>query len=440
MQKYYHIVTYGCQMNVHESEKLAGMLADLGYIQSDEINNSDIILFNTCCIRENAEHRAYGNIGALKKMKKENPDRIIGVCGCMTQQKGSAEKLLQKFPFVDIVFGTHNIHKLKELIELKVGTPKPVTDVWDSEGEIVENVSMYRTSGVNAWVNITFGCNNFCTYCIVPYVRGRERSRSLDDVITEVKELLNEGYKEITLLGQNVNSYGNDLKDGTSFAKLLDCLGKIPGKFRIRFMTSHPKDLSDEVIKVINKYDNICSYIHLPVQAGSNNILEKMNRRYTREKYLDLVEKIKTQIKNVQISSDLMVGFPGETEEDFKMTLDLVEKSRFASAFTFIYSRRSGTVADKMENQIDEQVKTDRIKRLIKLQNGISREISKTYIGKTYEVLCEGRNRKDPDLLIGRTDCGRLVCFPGTDELIGKFINIKINGCNALSLKGEVEC
>lgn len=358
-KKKYHIVTYGCQMNVHESEKLAGIMCSLGYEETAEEREADAIIFNTCCIRENAEERAYGNIGALKGLKQERKDLIIAVGGCMTQQSGAAEKLKNTFPFVDIVFGTHNLEDFKRLFEKKLGRKKSVVEVEEKEGCIVEGTPKKRTSYPNAWVNIMYGCNNFCTYCIVPYVRGRERSRRADDIVAECTALVKEGYKEITLLGQNVNSYGKDRADGVNFADLLRKIAAIEGKFRLRFMTNHPKDLSEDVAYAIRDNDKICRAVHLPVQSGSNRILKAMNRHYTREEYLGKLAFLKKTVPGCAVTTDVMVGFPSETDEDFTDTYELMKQARFHGAFTFIYSPRAGTKAADMPEQVPEKYRNN---------------------------------------------------------------------------------
>ena len=434
----YLITTYGCQMNVHDSERIAGMLKNLNYEETNDSSKADIIVFNTCCIRETAEDRVFGNVGALKKLKKQNKDLIIAVCGCMMQQVGAAESFKEKYPFVDIIFGTHNLHMFSEYVKSRLAGQKYVKEIWDKEGDIVEDIPVYRTSGTNAWVNITFGCDNFCSYCIVPYVRGRERSRDFVTIVNEVIGLLKEGYKEITLLGQNVNSYGNDLGKTNEFSRLLNTLGALPYKYRLRFMTSHPKDLTKDVVDAIAKYPNICKYIHLPVQAGSNRILKEMNRKYTREEYLDKIKMIKDNIPGVGITTDIMVGFPGETEEDFLDTLDLVNKCDYSAAFTFIYSRRKGTKADLMDNQIPYEIKQRRIGELIKVQNAITKKLSQDYIGKVFEVLVEDINPKIKDMYMGRTDNGRLVNFPCDHNIYGQFVNVKITKAKSATLWGEV--
>ena len=437
MLKKYHIVTYGCQMNVHESEKIAGILRGIGYEECDKLENADIIVFNTCCIRENAENHAFGNIGALKKLKKQKPSLIIAVGGCMTQEKGKTEILKKKFPFIDIMFGALNFEELAELVRRKEAQKKKVIQIREEAGEIVEDITPYRTSYPNAWVNITYGCNNFCSYCIVPYVRGRERSRKAENIIAEVKTLIKDGYKEITLLGQNVNSYNADGKGGMSFAKLLDELAQIDGKFRLRFMTSHPKDFNEEVVKVMAKRDKICKLVHLPVQSGSNAILKEMNRRYTREKYLSEIEMLKSYLPNAEVTTDIIVGFPGETEEDYLMTEDLVKRVDFASAFTFVYSKRKGTKAAEMENQIPEEVQKDRIMRLVALVNSLTRTKSEKYIGKEVEILCEDYDSKK-GLYLGRDEFGRMGYFTSDTNRVGDFVTLKITKANGISLFGEV--
>ena len=369
MSKKYFITTYGCQLNVHESEKLAGVLKEDGYEPAQNIKDADIILFNTCAIREGAEDRVFGNVGALKKLKKENRDKIIAVCGCMTQQKEKANKLYEMFPFVDIVFGTSNLYKFKEFLNKST---KRLLAYDENFNLIGEDMPFYRTSGENAWVNIMQGCNNFCTYCIVPYVRGRERSRKSDDILKEVKEAVNQGYKKITLLGQNVNSYGQDCGE-ISFSELLKKVCKIQGDFKVTFMTSHPKDLTSDVIDVIAENEKILKEIHLPVQSGSNKILEKMNRKYTVEKYLSIIDEIKKKIPNVRITTDIIVGFPGETEEDFNQTCELIKKVGYDGIFAFMYSVREGTVAEKMPNQVSFDEKNKRVNAILKLEKEIKK-------------------------------------------------------------------
>lgn len=435
----YTNVSYGCQMNVHESEKIAGILEELGYTPAGSIEESDIIVFNTCCIRDTAEKRAFGNIGAVKPIKKKNKDLIVAVVGCMTEQKGYDKIFKEKYPYVDIVLGTGNLNLLKEKIIEKREQGKKTYLTQSCNDPIDETVPQSRTSYPNAWVNIMYGCNNFCTYCIVPYVRGRERSREPEEILKEVRSLVEDGYKEITLLGQNVNSYGNDFSDRpeVNFANLLKAVSEIPGKFRIRFMTSHPKDLTEEVVDVIASSDKIMNNIHLPVQAGSDAVLKKMNRKYDRAHYLALIDMIKTKLPGVGITTDIMVGFPTETEEDFSDTLDLVRKVRYSNAFTFIYSVRKGTAAATMP-QIDYQTKRRRITELIALQNEITKQLSEEYIGNVYEVLIEDVNKKYKNAVCGRTESGRLVSCVGDPSLIGTFQNILITEARSASLFGKI--
>lgn len=432
----YHIVTYGCQMNVHESEKIAGILKEKGYTESSSIEEADIIVFNTCCIRENAENHAFGNIGALKKMKKQKKDLIIAVGGCMAQEEGKAKLLKEKFPFIDILFGTHNLSSLGELIDKKKETGKKITEITAARGETEDGVTPVRTSYPNAWVNIMYGCNNFCTYCIVPYVRGRERSRRAEDVVKEVEELVKEGYKEITLLGQNVNSYNSDGAGGLSFPQLLDRVAEIEGNFRLRFMTSHPKDFSEELVKVMKKHKKICNLVHLPVQSGSNRVLAAMNRRYTREKYLEEIALLKREIPDCEVTTDIIVGFPTETEEEFLETCELVKQVNFASAFTFVYSKRTGTKAAEMEGQIPEEVQKDRIMRLVELVNAQTREKSAAYVGRTTEILCEDYDEKK-GLYLGRDEYGRMGYFRSDRSRVGEFVRLHITSANGISLFGE---
>ena len=436
MSKHYHIVTYGCQMNVHESEKIAGILHGMGYEETNEKENADIIVFNTCCIRENAENHAFGNIGALKKLKKQKPELIIAVGGCMTQEKGKTEILKKKFPFIDVMFGALNFENLETLIRRKQAQKKKVIEIRDEAAEIAENVTPYRTSYPNAWVNITYGCNNFCSYCIVPYVRGRERSRKPEHIIREVETLVAQGYKEITLLGQNVNSYGADGSTGMTFAQLLDKVASIDGKFRVRFMTSHPKDFNEDVVKVMQKHRKICRLVHLPVQSGSNAILQAMNRRYTREKYLQEIRRLKQVLPEAEVTTDIIVGFPGETEEDYLQTEDLVRQVDFASAFTFVYSKREGTKAALMQNQIPPDVQKDRIMRLVELVNAQTRKKSERYLGKEVEILCEDYDEKK-GLYMGRDELGRMGYFKSDINKVGEFVVLKITEANGISLYGE---
>ena len=437
--KKYCVVTYGCQMNLHESEKISGILSGMGMSAVNEPENADVVVFNTCCIRDTAERRALGNIGKMKELKKKNKNLLIVVTGCMTQQNGFAENMKERYQYVDVILGTHNISDLENQIRIRLEKKKRVAAVLDTDGYIDdETTPVTRTSFPNAWVNINYGCNNFCTYCIVPYVRGRERSRDMKSIISECEKLINDGYKEITLLGQNVNSYGNDVPDeNVNFANLLREVAKIDGKFRIRFMTSHPKDLTEDVVKAIRDNDKICNNIHLPIQAGSNSVLKIMNRRYTREHYLGLIDMIRRYLPDCGITTDIMVGFPYETEEDFLDTMDIVEKVRFSTAFTFIYSVRKGTKAAEMP-QIPYEIKQNRIKRLIARQNEITEEISKDYVGNVYEILVEGMQEKKNGYVVGRTESGRLVSAKGDESMIGEFKNVKITAVKNAQLLGEI--
>lgn len=437
--KKYCVVTYGCQMNLHESEKISGILSCMGMSAVNEPENADVVVFNTCCIRDTAERRALGNIGKMKELKKKNKNLLIVVTGCMTQQNGFAENMKERYQYVDVILGTHNISDLENQIRIRLEKKKRVAAVLDTDGYIDdETTPVTRTSFPNAWVNINYGCNNFCTYCIVPYVRGRERSRDMKSIISECEKLIDDGYKEITLLGQNVNSYGNDVPDeNVNFANLLREVAKIDGKFRIRFMTSHPKDLTEDVVKAIRDNDKICNNIHLPIQAGSNSVLKNMNRRYTREHYLGLIEMIRRYLPDCGITTDIMVGFPYETEEDFLDTMDIVEKVRFSTAFTFIYSVRKGTKAAEMP-QIPYEIKQNRIKRLIARQNEITEEISKDYVGNVYEILVEGLQEKKNGYVVGRTESGRLVSAKGDESMIGEFKNVKITAVKNAQLLGEI--
>lgn len=437
--KKYCVVTYGCQMNLHESEKISGILSGMGMNAVNEPENADVVVFNTCCIRDTAERRALGNIGKMKELKKKNKNLLIVVTGCMTQQNGFAENMKERYQYVDVILGTHNISDLENQIRIRLEKKKRVAAVLDTDGYIDdETTPVTRTSFPNAWVNINYGCNNFCTYCIVPYVRGRERSRDMKSIISECEKLINDGYKEITLLGQNVNSYGNDVPDkNVNFANLLREVAKIDGKFRIRFMTSHPKDLTEDVVKAIRDNDKICNNIHLPIQAGSNSVLKNMNRRYTREHYLGLIDMIRRYLPDCGITTDIMVGFPYETEEDFLDTMDIVEKVRFSTAFTFIYSVRKGTKAAEMP-QIPYEIKQNRIKRLIARQNEITEEISKDYVGNVYEILVEGMQEKKNGYVVGRTESGRLVSAKGDESMIGEFKNVKITAVKNAQLLGEI--
>ena len=433
----YKIKTYGCQMNVHESEKIAGMLEAMGYTPTDVDEQASIIVFNTCCIRETAEKKIQGNIGVLKGLKAAHKDMLIVVVGCMTQQAGAAELLKKKFPYIDIILGTANLAALPDAIRRRLDGGKKSVAIADSTVDASVDLPIARTSYPNAWINIMYGCNNFCTYCIVPYVRGRERSRRRADIVADVRAMLAQGYKEITLLGQNVDSYGSDLAEGEDFAALLGDIAAIEGKFRLRFMTSHPKDFDSRVIDIIAACPNVCNNIHLPVQSGSSRILKAMNRHYDRAKYLAIIDEIHAKLPGVGITTDIMVGFPGETDEDFADTLSLVQNVQFSNAFTFVYSPRRGTPAAAMA-QVPADIKKQRITTLVATQNAITKRLSEGYIGGVFEVLVEDRAPKKEGCVCGRTDSGRLVTFVGSADLIGRFVNVRIDASQSASLFGTI--
>ncbi|PKM83584.1 MAG: tRNA (N6-isopentenyl adenosine(37)-C2)-methylthiotransferase MiaB [Firmicutes bacterium HGW-Firmicutes-13] len=424
-------------MNVHDSEILSGFLEDMGYEEADNLEKTDMVILNTCAVREKAEEKVLGKIGSLKELKKENPHLIIGVCGCMVQQEKTARKIKSRYPHVDLFFGTHNLYKFPELLKEAEQSRKTVLDIWSGRDGVVEDLPKHRKDGIKAWVTITYGCNNFCAYCIVPYVRGRERSREMSNIEAEVEGLAVEGYKEVTLLGQNVNSYGKDLFPKVTFAQLLERLDRIEGLERIRYMTSHPRDFTRELVEVILHSKKICEHFHLPIQAGSSKILEKMNRGYTREHYLELVNYIRKLIPRSSITTDFIVGFPGETEEDFNDTLDIVERVRFDSAFTFIYSPRKGTTAADMPGQIPQEVRKERLRRLMEVQNRISREINDELKGETVEVLVEGISKQEPLMLTGRTRTNKIVNFKGKKELLGELVRVRITESRTWSFLGE---
>ena len=437
-EKRFFIQTYGCQMNEEDSEKLSGMLKRIGYEKTEIRDEASIIIFNTCCVRENAENKVFGNLGIMKNLKEKNPDLIIAICGCMMQQEGMADKVLKTFPFVDIIFGTHNSYKFPEYLNRVIQEGVQVKEIANKEEGIVEGLPIDRKSSIKAFVTIMYGCNNFCTYCIVPYVRGRERSRKPEDIEKEIKDLVSQGYKEITLLGQNVNSYGKGLEEDINFAGLLRRINNIEGLERLRFMTSHPKDLTEDVVMAIKECDKLCEQIHLPVQSGSDRILKEMNRHYDRTYYLDMVKKIKENIPDVSITTDIIIGFPGETEEDFLDTLNLVNEVEYDSAFTFIYSRRNHTPADRMENQIPDNIKHDRFNRLVEAVNRSVAKKNKECEGKILEVLVEGPSKNDETKLTGRTRNGKLVNFAGSKDLVGNLVLVKIVKAQSFSLVGEL--
>ena len=436
--KTYCIKTFGCQMNENDSEKLAGMLKALGYTEEDDVEKTGLVILNTCSVRENADERVFGNIGAFKTVKKTNPDLILAVCGCMMQQPEIVNQITRTYPQVDLVFGTHNIHQFPELLHNYLTNGKRLIEVWEDSDTIVEDLPVDRRYPFKAFVTIMNGCNNFCTYCIVPYTRGREVSREPDRIFDEVKALADDGCVEVTLLGQNVNSYGNDLGEDVNFASLLRQLNTIEKIKRIRFMTSHPKDLTDEVIDAIADCEKVCNYIHLPIQSGSTRILKKMNRKYTQENIIERVKKIKERIPGVAITTDLILGFPGETEEDFQETLKVIRACEFDSAFTFLYSIRTGTPAATMDDQIPEDVKHDRINRCLEVLHQISHDINQGYQDQIVEVLAEEPSRNNPERLTGRTRTGKLGNFSGDASDIGKQLLVKITAAKTFSLDGEI--
>ena len=434
----FHVTTFGCEMNARDSEKLVGILERIGYEEEADEEEADFVIYNTCTVRENANKRVYGRLGQLSRKKKEKPYMFIGLCGCMMQEPEVVEKIKKSYRFVDLIFGTHNIFKFAELIATRFESERMVIDIWKDTDKIVEDLPSERKFSFKSGVNIMFGCNNFCSYCIVPYVRGRERSRNPKDIIREIERLVADGVVEVMLLGQNVNSYGKTLEEPMSFAQLLQEVEKIEGLERIRFMTSHPKDLSDDLIEVMSKSKKICKHLHLPIQSGSTNILTKMNRRYTKEHYLELVRKIRAAIPDISLTTDIIVGFPGETEEDFQETMDVVRKVRYDSAFTFIYSKRTGTPAAAMENQVPEDIVKDRFDRLLKEVQGISAEVCSVHEGTVQEVLVESMNDHDANLVTGRMSNNLLVHFPGSEELIGKLVNVHLTEAKGFYYIGEM--
>jgi len=442
----YTILTMGCQLNENDSEKLCGMIEKMGYIKTENLEESDLVVFNTCCVRENAEDKLFGKLGEVKKIK-EKRGTLVAIGGCMMQEEHIVQKLKQSYPFVDVIFGTHTLHKFPQDLYVKITENKKVKDVLDIDGEIIEGLPIKRNDNIKASVTIMNGCNNFCSYCIVPYVRGRERSRNPEDILNEVKELAKQGYKEITLLGQNVNSYlrsGNtdfeykseDAKKIKSFADLLRAVNKIEGIERIRFVSPHPKDFTDDVIEAIRDCEKVCKIIHLPLQSGSSNVLKVMNRKYTKEQYLSLAEKMKKAIPEIVFSTDIIVGFPGETEEDFEDTLDVVRKIHFEQVYMFIYSRRVGTPADRMENQVPEEIKHARFDRLKQLVESQIAKNNEKYVGTVQKVLVEGVSKTNDNILTGRTDTNKVVNFVGEENLIGNIIELEIVSEHMWYLKG----
>ena len=428
--------TFGCQMNARDSEKLVGILERIGYVETDT-EEADFVIYNTCTVRENANNKVYGRLGVLQNYKKKNPHMLIGLCGCMMQETVVVEKLKESYRFVDLIFGTHNIYKFAELIVTAMESDSMTIDIWKDTDQIVEDLPVERKYSFKSGVNIMFGCNNFCSYCIVPYVRGRERSREPKEIIREIEQLVADGVVEVMLLGQNVNSYGKNLKEPVTFAQLLEEVEKIEGLERIRFMTSHPKDLSDELIEVMGRSKKICKHLHLPLQSGSSRILKIMNRRYDKEHYLELVDKIRAAVPDIALTTDIIVGFPGETEEDFEETMDVVRKVRYDSAFTFIYSKRTGTPAASMEEQVPEDVIKARFDRLLKEVQKISAEKAGALTGQTLPVLIEEQNEQDASLVTGRLSNNSVVHLPGTADMIGKILDVKLTECRGFYYLGE---
>ena len=434
--KKFNILTLGCQMNERDSETLAGMLTEMGYEQIDDRNQADIAIINTCSVRDHADRRFFGMLGQLKKIKEKNPGFIVCVCGCMMQQQHIIDQIKEKYPWVDIIFGTHNIHRFPRLLGNVISEKEKQIEIWEDGGEIVEGLPSKRLYKHKAFVNIMFGCNNFCTYCIVPYTRGRERSRRPEDILAEIKRLVDDGVKEITLLGQNVNSYKGE--GGVDFADLLRMINEVDGIERIRFMTSHPKDLSDRLIDVYRDCDKVCSFFHLPVQSGNDNILKRMNRRYTADDYMELVRKLREARPDISLTTDIIVGFPGETEEEFEDTLKLVEAVNFDSAFTFMYSKRKGTPAAEYDDQIPEEIKHDRFDRLVETVNRCAADRNARFVGQITPVLVEGVSKSDEGCVTGRNPQNKIVNFPGDASLTGTIVNVKISEASTFSLVGKM--
>lgn len=435
--KKYFVKTYGCQMNEHDGENIKAILEDMSYTETDDMESADVILLNTCAIRENAHNKVFGYLGRIKHLKESRPDIIAGLCGCMAQEEVVVNEIIKKHKYLDFVFGTHNIHELPEILDKIIETKMQVVQVYSKEGDIIENIPVKRESDYKAWVNIMYGCDKFCTYCIVPYTRGKQRSRHKEDILAEVRCLKEKGYKEVTLLGQNVNAYGKDLNDNYKMENLLEDVAKIDID-RVRFVTSHPWDFTDEMIEVIAKYDNIMPYIHLPLQSGSSRILKLMGRRYTKESYLELAHKIKDKIPNCSLTTDIIVGFPGETEEDFNETLEVVNELKYDSAFTFIFSPRVGTPAEKMNDDVELSVKEERLHRLNELVNKYARENNLKYQDKIVKVLIEDVSEKDSNYLMGYTDTMKLVNVKADKKFIGEIVDVKITDVKTWSMDGEI--
>ena len=439
LNKRYFVKTYGCQMNEHDSEMISAILEDMGYTKANDYNDADLIILNTCAIRENAHNKTFGMLGRIKHLKQTKKDLLVGLSGCMSQEESVVDEIISKYKWMDFVFGTHNIHKLPEILKEHMRTKKLEVNVWSNEGNVIEGIPSKRDSKYKAWVNIMYGCDKFCTYCIVPYTRGKQRSRLPLDIIEEVKKLKQEGYKEVTLLGQNVNAYGKDFKDmDYKMENLLEDVAKT-GIERVRFVTSHPWDFTDSMIDVIAKYDNICNYIHLPVQSGSSRILKLMGRRYTKESYIELYNKIRNKVKNCSITTDIIVGFPGETKEDFEETLSLARECKFDSAFTFIYSPREGTPAAKMKDDVSLEEKEQRLHELNEVINKYALEANEKLVGQVVPVLIEGESQKDNSMVAGYTDTMKLVNVKADKSSIGKIINVKITDAKTWSLDGEID-
>lgn len=439
LNKRYFVKTYGCQMNEHDSEMISAILEDMGYTKANDYNDADLIILNTCAIRENAHNKTFGMLGRIKHLKQTKKDLLVGLAGCMSQEESVVDEIISKYKWMDFVFGTHNIHKLPEILKEHMRTKKLEVNVWSNEGNVIEGIPSKRDSKYKAWVNIMYGCDKFCTYCIVPYTRGKQRSRLPLDIIEEVKKLKQEGYKEVTLLGQNVNAYGKDFKDmDYKMENLLEDVAKT-GIERVRFVTSHPWDFTDSMIDVIAKYDNICNYIHLPVQSGSSRILKLMGRRYTKESYIELYNKIRNKVKNCSITTDIIVGFPGETKEDFEETLSLARECKFDSAFTFIYSPREGTPAAKMKDDVSLEEKEQRLHELNEVINKYALEANEKLVGQVVPVLIEGESQKDNSMVAGYTDTMKLVNVKADKSSIGKIINVKITDAKTWSLDGEID-
>jgi tRNA-2-methylthio-N6-dimethylallyladenosine synthase len=433
----YLIKTYGCQMNEHDTEMMAGLLEAMGYVATEDVEEADFILFNTCAVRENAEDKVFGEIGRLRPLKSVHPELVLGLCGCMAQEQSVQQMVREKFPWVDLVFGTHNIHRLPELLTRARQSQETVMEVWDQAAATVEDLPKLRKDRARAWVNIQYGCNKFCTYCIVPYTRGAERSRRPEDIVREVQQLVDEGFREVTLLGQNVNDYGVDLGDVT-FAQLLRRVNEIDGIERIRFTTSNPWNFTDELMAAIAESEHVVEHIHLPVQSGNNQVLKRMNRTYTREYYLELVDKIRRAVPGVSLTTDIIVGFPGETEEQFQDTLSLIEQVRFDNAFTFIYSPRENTPATRFADDVSLEEKKERLQRLNEVQYRISREENEKLVGKTFEVLIEGQSKTNKAVLAGRTRTNKLILFPGSPNLAGRLAEVEVTEAKTWTLFGRL--